>query len=105
MLCPRGTTPALDGYRNHPDESISPLLKTKTWAPVVVDPSHSVGHSDYVKACSLASIAYGADGLCIESHIDPAKGIGDDPKQAVKPEKIKEIIEAAKLLWSKRYQP
>ena len=47
-----------------------------------------------------ASIAYGADGLCIESHIDPSKGIGDDPKQAVKPEKIREIIEAAGLLWS-----
>ena len=27
LLCPRGTTPALDGYRNHPDESITPLLK------------------------------------------------------------------------------
>ena len=40
---------------------------------VVVDPSHSVGHAEYVKACSLASIAYGADGLCIESHIDPAQ--------------------------------
>ena len=38
MLCPRGTTPALDGFRNHPDESISPLLKSKTWAPVVVIP-------------------------------------------------------------------
>ncbi|OUU46434.1 MAG: 3-deoxy-D-arabino-heptulosonate 7-phosphate synthase [Verrucomicrobia bacterium TMED56] len=103
MLCPRGTTPALDGYRNHPDESISPLLKNKTWAPVVVDPSHSVGHSDYVMACSLAAIAYGADGLCIESHIDPAKGIGDDPKQAVCPNKIKEIIGAAKIIWNKRY--
>ncbi len=43
LLCPRGTTPTLDGYRNHPDESITPLLKEKTWAPVVVDPSHSVG--------------------------------------------------------------
>ena len=104
MLCPRGTTPALDGYRNHPDESISPMLKSKTWAPVVVDPSHSVGHSDYVKACSLAAIAYGADGLCIEAHIDPARGIGDDPKQAVKPEKMKEIIEGCRLLWSQRYQ-
>ena len=103
MLCPRGTTPALDGYRNHPDESISPLLKSKTWAPVVVDPSHSVGHADYVKACSLAAIAYGADGLCIESHIDPSKGIGDDPKQAVKPEMIQEIIKACKALWENRF--
>ena len=103
MLCPRGTTPALD------DIVITPmnlsLLKSKTWAPVVVDPSHSVGHSDYIKACSLASIAYGCDGLCIESHIDPSKGIGDDPKQAVKPEKIGEIIEAAKLLWSQDINP
>ena len=29
MLCPRGTTPTLDGYRNQPDESISPLLKAE----------------------------------------------------------------------------
>ena len=105
MLCPRGTTPALDGYRNQPDEAISPLLRGKTWAPVVVDPSHSVGHSEYVKACSLASIAYGADGLCIESHIDPAKGIGDDPKQAVTPDKMKEIIDGCRLLWQHRYSP
>jgi 3-deoxy-7-phosphoheptulonate synthase len=105
MLCPRGTTPGLEGYRNHPDEAISPLLKSKTWAPVVVDPSHSVGHAEYVKACSLASIAYGADGLCIESHIDPASGIGDDPKQAVTPEKMKEIIKSSRLLWAQRYQP
>ncbi|HEY5078724.1 MAG TPA: 3-deoxy-D-arabino-heptulosonate 7-phosphate synthase, partial [Opitutaceae bacterium] len=33
ILCPRGTSPTLDGYRNHPDESITPLLKEKTWAP------------------------------------------------------------------------
>jgi 3-deoxy-7-phosphoheptulonate synthase len=105
MLCPRGTTPALDGYRNQPDESISPLLKSKTWAPVVVDPSHSVGHAEYVMACSLASIAYGADGLCIESHIDPSKGIGDDPKQAVRPEKMKEIIEGCGAIWKQRYRP
>ena len=48
ILCPRGTAPTLDGYRNHPDESITPLLKEKTWAPVVVDPSHSVGKASYV---------------------------------------------------------
>ena len=105
LLCPRGTTPALDGYRNHPDESITPLLKNRTWAPVVVDPSHSVGHSDFVKSCSLAAIAYGADGLCIESHIDPAKGIGDDPKQAITPDAMKDLIEACKSVWKNRYTP
>ena len=104
MLCPRGTTPALDGYRNHPDESVTPLLKNKTWAPVVVDPSHSVGHSDYVLACSLAAVAYGADGLCIESHIDPQRGIGDDPKQAITPEKMKDLIRACQNAFPNRYK-
>ena len=105
MLCPRGTTPPLEGYRNHPDESISPLLKNRTWAPVVVDPSHSVGHAEYVLASSLAAIAYGADGLCIESHIDPSKGIGDDPKQAITPSEMKKLILSCAQIWKYRYLP
>ena len=95
----------MDGYRNHPDESITPLLKNRTWAPVVVDPSHSVGHSEYVFSSSLASIAYGADGLCIESHIDPAIGIGDDPKQAITPDNLKHLIYACREVWKYRYKP
>jgi len=100
MLCPRGTTPTLDGYRNHPDESATPLLKEKTWAAVVVDPSHSVGKAAYVPAASLAAVAYGADGLCIESHVEPQKGIGDDPKQAITPETLKTLISQARALWA-----
>ncbi len=100
ILCPRGTTPTLDGYRNHPDESITPLLKEKTWAPVVVDPSHSVGKAAYVPAAALAAVAYGADGLCIESHVDPSKGIGDDPKQAITPDVLAKTIRHAKQLWA-----
>lgn len=98
LLCPRGTAPALDGYRNHPDESITPLLKEKTWAPVVVDPSHSVGKAAYVPACALAAVAYGADGLCIEAHVEPGRGIGDDPKQALTPVALKETIARARAL-------
>lgn len=99
ILCPRGTAPTLDGYRNHPDESITPLLKEKTWAPVVVDPSHSVGKAAYVPACALAAVAYGADGLCIESHVNPTQGIGDDPKQALTPEVLADTIKRAKQIW------
>jgi 3-deoxy-7-phosphoheptulonate synthase len=102
ILCPRGTAPALDGYRNHPDESIVPLLKERTWAPVVVDPSHSVGKAAYVPACALAAIAYGADGLCIEAHVLPSKGIGDDPKQAVTPVVLTETIRRAREVWALR---
>jgi 3-deoxy-7-phosphoheptulonate synthase len=103
ILCPRGTAPALDGYRNHPDESIVPLLKERTWAPVVVDPSHSVGKAAYVPACALAALAYGADGLCIEAHVQPGKGIGDDPKQAVTPDVLAETIRLAREVWALRH--
>ena len=105
VLCPRGTSPTLDGYRNHPDESITPLLKEKTWAPVIVDPSHSVGKASYVPACALAAVAYGADGLCIEAHVDPSHGIGDDPKQAVTPQVLADTIAPARQVWALRHSP
>jgi len=102
LLCPRGTMPNLDIYRNHPDESITPLLKEKTWVPVVVDPSHAVGRAKYVPASCIAAIAYGADGLIIESHINPTAGIGDDPRQAIKPEALKQLIADINTTWALR---
>lgn len=104
MLCPRGTMPGLDQYRNHPDESISQLLKEKSWAPVVCDPSHSTGKASYVPSASLAAIAYGADGLCLEAHVEPRKGIGDDPKQALNPQQMKQTVEQVKGLWKLIHQ-
>ena len=100
IFCPRGTMPGLHGYRNHPDEAITPLLKEASWAPVVVDPSHSVGRAKYVPAASLAAMAYGADGLIIETHIDPLSGIGDDPKQSVTPDVLAKLLVDARALWS-----
>lgn len=106
ILCPRGTTPTLDGYRNHPDESITPLLKEKTWAAVVVDPSHSVGKASYVPACALAAVAYGADGLAIETHVSPSHGIGDDPKQSLTPAVLADVITQAHVIYRlRRAQP
>lgn len=106
LLCPRGTVPGIDGYRNHPDESITPLLKQRTWAPVVVDPSHSVGRAAYVPHASLAAVAYGADGLCIETHVQPKNGIGDDPKQAITPDVLANLIKDATQVFEmkKKYQ-
>ena len=98
VLTPRGTTPTLDGYRNHPDEAITVLLKEKTWAPVLVDPSHSVGKASYVPFAACAAAAYGADGLIVEAHVQPVKGIGDDPKQAVTPEVLFKLIRDARAI-------
>lgn len=100
VFCPRGTQPKLDGYRNHPDESITPLLKQKTWAPVITDPSHAVGRAHYVPAASLAAIAYGADGLNLETHVHPTEGIGDDPRQSITPDVLKELIRDIETVWA-----
>jgi 3-deoxy-7-phosphoheptulonate synthase len=70
---------------------------------LVVDPSHSVGKAAYVPACSLAALAYGADGLCIEAHVQPSKGIGDDPKQAVTPEVLAETFRLGREIWALRH--
>lgn len=102
MLCPRGTSPTMDGYRNHPDESITPLLKEKTWAPVVVDPSHSVGRAKYVPSAAMAAMAYGADGVIVETHCQPSKGIGDDPKQGITPEVLTKLIKDIDQIWEIR---
>lgn len=92
VLTPRGTQPAMDGYRNHPDESITMLLKEKTWAPVIVDPSHAVGKAVYVSRACMAAAAYGADGVIVETHSQPSRGIGDDPKQALDPQELGRLI-------------
>ena len=101
ILSPRGTSPTMEGYRNMPDESITPLIKEKTWAPVIVDPSHSVGKAMYVPNACLAAIGYGADGLLVESHCDPKRGVGDDPKQAVTPDVLAKIIIDCKEIYSR----
>lgn len=105
VLCPRGTFPSIEGFRNFPDESISVLLNEKTWAPVVVDPCHSVGRARWVPKACLAAVGYGADGLLIESHFNPKKGIGDDPKQAVTPDIVGQIIKDCQKIYdlSKHY--
>lgn len=102
MLCPRGTLPNLDGYRNHPDESITPLLKERTWAPVIVDPSHSVGRAKYVPSAALAAIAYGADGIIVETHAHPQAGIGDDPKQSITPAVLATLVHDIREVWKLR---
>ena len=99
---PRGTLPSLEGYRSHPDESITPLLKEKSWAPAVFDPSHSVGKALYVETCSMAAVAYGTDSLYIEANIDSVTGFGDNPKQAVNLEAFRRLLEKCEAIWQLR---
>jgi 3-deoxy-7-phosphoheptulonate synthase len=91
MLCERGIRTFETSTRNTTDINAIPVLKHLTHLPVILDPSHSTGHADYVTAVARAAIAAGADGLIIEVHPDPAKAVSDG-KQSLKPEKFAEMV-------------
>ena len=69
----------------------SPFAQESHAAPVV-DPSHSVGHRTMFSHARLPPSLTGRTGSH-ESHIDPQRGIGDDPKQAISPQKMSELVQ------------
>ncbi|MCZ2122693.1 MAG: 3-deoxy-7-phosphoheptulonate synthase, partial [Anaerolineales bacterium] len=91
MLCERGIRTFETSTRNTTDINAIPVLKNTTHLPVILDPSHSTGHANYVAAIARAGIAAGADGLIIEVHPDPAKAVSDG-KQSLKPEQFAEMV-------------
>lgn len=91
MLCERGIRTFETSTRNTTDINAVPVLKNLTHLPVVLDPSHSTGHANYVAAVARAAIAAGADGLIVEVHPDPAKAVSDG-KQSLKPETFAAMV-------------
>jgi len=68
-----------------------PVIKSMSHLPVIVDPSHAVGHWQYVLPLSKAAAAVGADGLMIEVHVRPDEAFSDG-LQSLKPEKFRELV-------------
>lgn len=100
VLCERGIRTFETATRNTTDINAIPVLKSLTHLPVVLDPSHSTGHFDYVTAIAKAAVAAGADGIIVEVHPDPAHAISDG-RQSLTPEnftgmlrKVKAVAEA-----------
>jgi 3-deoxy-7-phosphoheptulonate synthase len=91
MLCERGIRTFETATRNTTDINAVPVLKAMTHLPVILDPSHSTGHADYVTAIARAAIAAGADGLIIEVHNDPEHALSDG-RQSLRPEKFAELV-------------
>ncbi len=77
MICERGIRTFEKYTRNTFDINAIPVLKARTHLPVIADPSHAVGYSEYVTSIALAAVAAGADGLIVEVHPDPAKAMSD----------------------------
>lgn len=91
FLCERGIRTFEDATRNTTDINAVPVLKALTHLPVILDPSHSTGHWQYVNAIARAGIAAGADGLIVEVHPNPEMALSDGG-QSLKPERFAELV-------------
>lgn len=95
VLCERGIRTFETYTRNTLDLSIVAAIKQKYRIPIIVDPSHGTGLRELVEPMSLASIASGADGLMIESHVAPDSAVSD-AKQTVSIDTIDSIVKKVK---------
>lgn len=92
ILCERGIRTFDSQYtRNVVDLAVIPVLRTLTHLPIMIDPSHGTGKSDYVPAMAAAAIAAGTDSLMIEVHPNPAKALSDGP-QSLTPERFERLM-------------
>jgi 3-deoxy-7-phosphoheptulonate synthase len=82
VLCERGVRSFDDCTRNLLDVGAVAFLARETHLPVIVDPSHSAGRSELVRAVARAGMAAGADGLIIEVHPRPEE-THSDGQQAI----------------------
>lgn len=99
LLCLRGITPSGQGGFRYQIDSANVLpLQELTWAPILFDPSHSTGKSQWVCRSALAAAAYGCNGLNIECHINASEGICDDPQQAITPSVLQKLLQNCKKI-------
>ena len=97
ILCERGIRTFETATRNTTDINAIPVLKAQTHLPVILDPSHSTGHWEYVNAVARAGIAAGADGLIVEVHPRPEEALSDGA-QSLKPERFAELVRQARAI-------
>jgi 3-deoxy-7-phosphoheptulonate synthase len=77
ILCERGIRTFETHTRNTFDLNAIPSLKHLTHLPVIADPSHATGKSEYVDPVARSAVAAGADGLIVEVHLNPAEAMSD----------------------------
>ena len=91
ILCERGIRTFEQYTRNTLDLSVVTIVHKLSHLPVIIDPSHSTGHAEYVAPLSLAATAVGADGLMIEVHNDPVHALCDGA-QSITPEEYDQLM-------------
>jgi 3-deoxy-7-phosphoheptulonate synthase len=91
ILCERGVRTFDDYTRNTLDLSAIPAVKKLSHLPILVDPSHAAGKSEYVIPLALGARAVGADGLLVEVHPDPERALSDG-RQSLNFEQFDELL-------------
>lgn len=81
ILCERGIRTFETATRNTLDISAIPVVKSTSHLPIIVDPSHAAGKTQYILSLSKAAVAAGADGLIIEVHPNPRCALSDAAQQ------------------------
>jgi 3-deoxy-7-phosphoheptulonate synthase/chorismate mutase len=81
ILCERGIRTFNRETRNTLDIAAVPLLRQRTFLPVVVDVSHAAGRRDILAPLGRAALAAGANGLMVEVHPFPAVARSDSQQQ------------------------
>lgn len=81
MLCERGLRTFETKTRFTLDLCGVAYLKEYTNLPVILDPSHAMGHAYGVPDLTRACVAMGVDGLLIEVHPDPSVAKSDASQQ------------------------
>ncbi len=104
ILCERGIRTFETTTRNTTDINAIPVLKSLTHLPVILDPSHSTGHWEYVAAIARAGVAAGADGLIVEVHTHPEEALSDGA-QSLKPERFAKLMDQIRAICSALERP
>jgi 3-deoxy-7-phosphoheptulonate synthase len=97
ILCERGVRSFDTKLRNLLDLGSVIYLKKNTPFKVLVDPSHSMGQTQYVADAAYAAVAAGADGLMVEVHPEPACALSDG-QQALNISQFEEMVIKLKTL-------
>lgn len=77
ILCERGIRTFETYTRNTLDLNAVPVIQHLSHLPVLVDPSHGVGHARYVTTMARAGMAAGAAGVIVEVHPKPEEAWSD----------------------------
>lgn len=97
LLCERGIRTFEQETRNTFDINAIPALKRMTHLPVMADPSHGTGKSEYVTAIARAAVAAGADGLLIEVHPRPEQALSDG-RQSLDFQRFSEMMDQVRRI-------